>query len=537
MVKEAHRIHELYKLTDSEIQQAFSGVHSTLPEWRADRLEASAYSRLMGCKDVEVLTEAEIEQGLGYNLYSQLYGKTPVTSLLVAGTRQVNLPPAGYGTCLILEYNAQGRLLNSHVKTSPGAIWLTQHPQCRWVDVYGGSLASLTAPMTQYNTHDGVMVSGEEYGHYFCTTLDQAPTYAWQMADPDVDITLSDTAWHWETLPELFYTANRRADRITFYSTSVYAVDHVLEFTVGSYEEIDGVVSFAPMTLPTAKLILWLNRHRLIEGIDYHVQWPRVVIVNKVYLDTTQTLNTVHVLAFGLLGPSMERHVSQERGFVKNGKISVNGQYDIRDGKVYQVVLDGGVLTDSHVTIHPTENQVTVNLPLPDRDYALPYAIERLPIHLPFLTTQDSLSYREAAYDLDKRISAILTAKLPDSLPLTPLAIPERYNVISPFFCRILMDLRQGQLDISDITDHFAMASVPVSQLETRVAPYTYLLDYDPCRLGIEEGYMMIHPHGLPVAMDVTEKEYVLLIRLNHLYLNNRVETHQTLRIIKEENT
>lgn len=534
LVTEAHRIHELYKLPDDQIRQAFSGVHSTLPEWTADRLEQSAYPTLMGVRAVEHLTAADIERGLGYNLYSRIYGHMPVEAALVAGTHQFTLPPSGWGACLVLEYSSGGVLLGGHVKATSGTLWLAQHAQCRRIEVFEGTVSSLTNPVTRYNVHSGECYDGHEYGYYFCSTRDQLPIYDWSMADPEVDVLADEDGFGWLTLPELFYTAVRSDQVMTFYSTAVYSQDHVLEFTIGAYEQRQNAVSFAPVELPFAKLLVWLNGRRLIEGIDYHVQWPKVVVVNKTYLDTTSPFNTVHVLGFGLLDNTLTRFVSTERGFLKNHRISLNDRFEIRDDKVFDVVLDGKVVSHDRIVFDEKENQGTVLAP-PNLPYATPYVIERLPIRLPFLETTDSLSYRTSAYGLDRRVSDVLTVKVPDTPLSTPVGIPERYNVISPFFCRILMDLRQGQLNISAVADHFAMASVSLSTIETWVAPYTYLLDFDPCRLGIVEGYMMIHPHGLSTPMDVTEKEYVLLIRLNHLYLNNKVEVHQTLRIVQEE--
>ena len=66
------------------------------------------------------------------------------------------------------------------------------------------------------------------------------------------------------------------------------------------------------------------------------------------------------------------------------------------------------------------------------------------------------------------------------------------------------------------------------------VAPYLYLLDYDPINISrdkIDRQYVIIQPHFLQNVVDVNLNRYRFMVRLVELYGQGRVNLSSLLRI------
>lgn len=92
------------------------------------------------------------------------------------------------------------------------------------------------------------------------------------------------------------------------------------------------------MTIPPRRLDVWLNGHPLIEGLDYHVNWPEVVVVNKQYL-TSDENQLIDIRGQGFCAADLKPEPPREFGFVEHGYLSKDRQYNVRDDKVLSVVL------------------------------------------------------------------------------------------------------------------------------------------------------------------------------------------------------
>jgi hypothetical protein len=85
LVQDNNRIFEMYKLDDPRPFRAMSGLDSTVSEWQAANLEASAYAELMRVPYKSVTMEL-VEEAYGYNAMSVLLGNTPQKMSLESGS-------------------------------------------------------------------------------------------------------------------------------------------------------------------------------------------------------------------------------------------------------------------------------------------------------------------------------------------------------------------------------------------------------------------------------------------------------------------
>jgi hypothetical protein len=112
------------------------------------------------------------------------------------------------------------------------------------------------------------------------------------------------------------------------------------------------------------------------------------------------------------------------------------------------------------------------------------------------------------AVEVDKRIEAYLTMHRPQETVPDLSMIPKRWQVYSPFFTKIITDLRDGILWNDEFTRHYGSEYV-----DKVLAPYLPLLQTDLCREdGLhDERYVVIQPHPFD--------DYVKLNAYQHKFL------------------
>jgi hypothetical protein len=269
------------------------------------------------------------------------------------------------------------------------------------------------------------------------------------------------------------------------------------------------------MYIPPGRLDLWLNNRRLVKGLDYYINYPELVIVNKEYLLDGPTQN-VSFRAYGFCNPDMSIRGSKQVGFVENGLLSYNGQYDLRDDKVVQITVDGRSLTRNDVKFPEDGWGVGVSSQYEGR----PYEVSDVVVPIRGVTDYDTYLLRERSVNLDKRVSDYLTTKFPEHVFPDLPAVLEAYKVYSPFLNKLIRDIVRGVFLIPSTiqTDR---------QVMTSVQAYRYLLAYDPCVLGVNDTFVVIHPVATWGTITVKSIQYNFLERVIALLLNGKVDlTH-----------
>ena len=93
----------------------------------------------------------------------------------------------------------------------------------------------------------------------------------------------------------------------------------------------------------------------------------------------------------------------------------------------------------------------------------------------------------------------------------------------------MLYALVRDEIDERAISNHYDDQKV-----RDLVAPYLYLLDYDPINISrdkIDRQYVIIQPHFLQNVVDVNLNRYRFMVRLVELYGQGRVNLSSLLRI------
>lgn len=504
LIYEANRIHELYKLSDTQIVAAMVGLDATLAVWQADSLEQSMYTRVMR-NLLGTITPEESLYAFGYNSVSKQIADSP---LLPEPDGRFILPVGVQDDSTIFEYDAEGKLLG--VYHYSGVTYYPTNPGCVLIEAVTG-LGELNTRIA-YGNAPVPLDPFYEYRVYMCPIIAGVPNKQW------VDITGDFTKYEivnnelrWLIDPAGLYGAVKSNRTFTYYRFQLPYKLRVFKFSID-----DGQIG-TPLTIPPGRLDIWLNGHALIENIDYICHFPEVTIISTKHI--VVGCQTIDVRATGFCNSSLEREISQERGFVRDGFISLNHRFDVRDDKVMRVVVGGLTYHRNEIPFSESRGGLVISVP-----EGTPYSVESdiVPIHnvIPF----QNYPIRDSARLVDKAVSDYLTLKLPETQLPNPVPIPQKYVIYSPLLAKLINDFvrRYRVCPGANITER---------QLAGWLTPYLPLLRFDPAHLGYDDQHLYIKPHCQPNMVTVTQECFAFLEWVNRLYLFNRVQLNHFVRI------
>lgn len=503
---ENNRINELYKLSDDKILQAFVGVNATLKQWQAAELEASAYNKLLGAEYKDV-TLPLVEEAYGYNAMSKVAGDTPqLVNQVGQSLSYVELPVGLQDSSTVYEYDADGWLLGAVAHTG-GKLYEPQHSECKLVEAQYGAGGRV---LNYYRGSEQVQLNPlVKYRFYRTPKIGLLGKRVWEdiTEQPYYEQDSNGLVLWYDT--ENYLYAAIGDDKFLTYGFNLDYANHQLKFSLT--HEVDG--NSEVLEIPPGRLDLWLNGRSLIEGLDYFVKFPQVVICNKSWLNQDGTgVQRVIVRCTGFCNDKLEREDYTDFGFVTHGMLSDDSQFDLRDDQVVRCVVDGSVLHRSALRFAEDTQAVYTTA----REGA-PYLVSKVVVPLPGLVPYETWVRRTESLAIDKSVSGYLTKYLPLPANEAVTVIPKPHWLYSPFLCRILYDLLQGFIVVDSLYR-------PDSQILKELSRYKPLLDFDPCLKAIDNRFVVIHPHDKIEPVQVTIAQYAYLNRVIKLYLKDRLD-------------
>lgn len=521
LVNEDNRVKELYKMSSEEVFAAMVGVDATVPNWKAEHLEASFYTQLMRARVTEVDLDL-VENAYGYNAISKLLADTPQHVHDASGQKVIDVPYGLQARSTAYEYNADGALLGwaGHVQ---GAVYPARDIHCELVEMIAGDVSDRLDE--HYGVETLILDPKANYRMYRCPMVAGVPNEQWEDVTDSAHYAISGGVLSWQLDPLEWYTC-ARSDRTSLgYTLELSMTDGVLDFSLVTRQLRFGVLGNHTMQIPMGELDLWLNGKSLIEGLDYLVKFPKIVVINKEYLVSPQSqTQRVDVRFSGFCNPDFSRDIPDDVGFVLYGQLSHNNRFDIRDDKVMRIVIGGQLYHRSELMFSEDNPAISVL----DSKNGTPYMMRDLVVPMRGYTGQTTYEMREHSQEIDQRISDYLTLKNPMVKPAEPSAIGERYAVYSPFLSKVLRDVRAGVIDNDPLKLHYNDEYVlQVCQ------PYEWLLEFDPTQAAtsLPEQFINIHPHHVPAVLDVDIYHYKFITRVAKLYTHDRVNLSHFLRI------
>jgi hypothetical protein len=520
LLNEANRIKDLYSLPDDLIVKAMIGLDATVPEWQAANLEASAYTKIMGASTRDI-TASLVQTALGYNSMSQLLAPTPQFVKNISGMGIVNIPPNLQYRSTVFEFDFRGNLLGWY-QHSLGALWTTRNPTTSLVQIISGY--GRRQLDEKYGQATGVLDANLDYRMYNCTIVNGLPDNLWRDVTDSGAYVNANGNLTWLTNPTTTYTMVRSNLDFLCYNLNVPIQSGVLQFTLTSDQDRGNGFQNTIMQVQMGELDLWLNGKALVEGVDYLVQFPKVVIINKKYIQPDLANQAITVRFCGHCNTDLSRAVLGDRGFVSHGVLSNNQRYDLRNDKVLHIAVGGGVFDRTELTFAEDHSGINVE-GVPNGS---PYVIRDIVVPMRGTTNAKTYDLRAQALVTDQRVSDYLTAHLPQPSYTEPSPITERYPVYSPFVSALIDDLASKVFVDSRMYSHYNDDDV-----RSMCSYYESLLPFEPTRdpHKVDDNYVMVQAYYKDTVTHLGLFEYRFLARAVSLYLNNAVSLSEFVTV------
>jgi len=525
LVYEENRVRDLYKLDDEDLLQAMLGVNALVDVWKVENLENSAYIGLMS-KNLGAITVDDVQNAYGYNAISVLIADTPQHTQLVSTLQRVQLPSALAMDCTVYEYDADGYMVGHSVHNS-GTSYTCANPTTRLCEAISGAADIGLNSFWNVRTHS--IDPDQNYRFYTCGKIGNILDNVWVDVTGSGQYTIINSVVTWVNNPDTTYTLVRPSKKHIYYELDYFAVDGLITFSLREWRE--DLQTFRTMAVPMGELDLFLNGKSLIEGLDYIVDFPRIVVNNKEYLVNPDTQPQKLGIRFSNFCKSdMTRPNVPDIGFVQYGVLSYNNKYDIRHDKVNRVNIRGALYRWDELNYGEDDFDIHVV----DVMNGSPYSIRDIIVPMnDYLHQADekidpTFALRAKSMAIDKAISDYMTLKIPEKKPQPPSAIPALYQVVSPFFNRIVHDLNSGALWDAKFIEQYS--DVFVRETCQR---YEYLLAWDPVtdKNLLDPNFVVVHPHNTDGYIDMGVYQYKFLTRVALIYGSNRISLSGSIRV------
>ncbi len=503
--------HDLYRLSDEQIIGAMVGANSNVPEWTAAALEESAANRLAAAK-LRNITRDLCTDAYGYNAAARYSADTPQRLELTSGGYRGTLPDLLATLSTVYEYDADGLLLEHH-RNAGYDVYIPRNPEARIIEAIAGEVSDAVKIVD--NAPDFEIEPGSNVGLWIRMVIGEVPTNDYYKAEEGTDYTRDGNKITWTVDRTRRHPTVIYDDFHLFFEVDVKVSEGQIRIPIVARNQ-DG--QQRTLWLPMETVEVWLNNHPLVHGMDYHTRWPEIVVVCKAWMADGDT-NKVSVRCRGVTG---ELRIPKH-GFVSNGLLSNNSQFDCRDDKVIRVVGGGSLLLRDEVVFRE-DNTVGVDI-VQD---GFPYSVDDPTIPLRSLVSGDTYDLRDTARDLDTRVEAYLSNWFPTPPPVNPVPLPYLYHLYSPTLNKILWDYLQGILILREDDPEYRIST---SQLDDIMERYKDLLPFDPAYIGYDKAFVKLHPHVKYETVEINELGFAFLDRVNERYLNGEVQLNQYLII------
>lgn len=547
LLNQKNRIEELYKLPLLEnLSQVMVDTNSLVPEWRADKLEASAYTHLMRADLLQLQIEL-VQEAYGYNAVTEFMAQPIHRIQRIGVVEQVMVPPVcqipdevnSYARRAAFCYDANGQLIN-YFNDSSSDVLITIPQEITGTDtieIFNGEIDDDAGIWVNTDvTHNDI----EQYGYrcYVSPMYAQVPTEQWEdVTNQDIWYTFvpgtpkldAKLLWNWDLLNAAGLVpavkSNAKITMYTYTHSEVTDRDGVLDFVVKARQRWGTDYRYIPQTVPPAQFTVFANGQTLIEDIDYYCDWPNFVVVNLA-INRAPSVEII-VRSYGC-GKPIESvpavpYKARETGFVKNGHLSVDGEYDIHNDKNIKITVAGKFMRRDQVSLSEDEATAPLNLVPDGRPYSISDYI--LPVEN-FTVGKRTNEFYQETYDIDERVSEFITMYVPERNFGIAKIQGHKWEVVSPVLMGLCYAIKNGYAIDANTNDNFSTLEV-----EHWITPWLSIMKYDPAVVGVDSNYIHIAPHPWDYTIEMTQKQYELLEMVIKLKLNSKIDLSRYVTI------
>lgn len=574
------RINDLYLLEyPQDILNAMTGALSSVKEWKASELEKSATNKVLN-GIVQTLTTDTVREALGHHGCSIALSNSPLyMPFITPGEPEFNdiyptppytsglgyqIPPTYVESSTAYEYDIDGLLLRRvGVRNQE---WYQPKEGCvyvEWVLGQSGHLVDyvisktdvklregfgfrvyrakwvidpnidnttkvhneLPISKTNENLYPNPDVGGEIRALTYSETPNDIPPTPPPMPDggrplpPWIDITGTDQyriengyiVWNFDTI--------NNVGMVVFDTDHLYGefplshIDNSLTFAITHEWDVGGPL----LQIEPGQVDIWMNRHPLIGGVDYILNFPNVYIINKMWLVEGEQF--IQWRATGLSESGLVN--TSELGFVAEGVLGHNGRYNLRIDRPTKTILGGRLFLTSSLDwaedINHGENVREWN--------GWPYEVKHIYTANKFVDKEDIYWGYNKSLGLDVTVGSYLTERV-SYKKKDPQEIDymesDKYRLFSPFLSQVVNEIVLGFLILPEPNEE----GIPFSnqQIDDLTREYQWMLDFDPIVLDLDLKYFTVHPYSNLKVPTVTADQLTFITMVNDLYLKSKIK-------------
>lgn len=526
LIQDSNRILDLYRLEDYRILMAMSGVESAVPQWHASTLEAAAYTNVMG-SNLQNITIEKAEDAYGYNTIAKKLADSPLFSTSTTGQYSFDL---GYLCSLgatVYEYDVNGRLQGHWYHDTRDDDYEARSPFTRSIETYVGDLKDRSPSYYGYNN---IPIPNDCSWRLYRCRLDMGhvppiPMNDWVDITDTQDYAVEDKKIVWKSPETDQYLCLRTDEWMLGYDLDVRITQGTIIFPLFEISDRGNGPERGNLDIPFGSLQLFMNGSNLVEGIDYVVNFPYVSI--NCYEFAKQPVMTevqrIHVKMSGFCSQDLKFIPPTERGFVRNGLLSNDGEFHVYRDKITHITVGGSMKSQQQAPLIEEGANWNPRSPLNGR----PYQIDKTITPLRSFTRADTYTLLEESRDISIMTDSYLDIHLPKPTD-EPLSSSEaRWRLVSPFFAHIIDLCDKGSLDWPDWQ---ILSEQEVMEI---CKPFEGLLPYDPV---IEENstprlYVNIFPVWNTQTTIVNVPQYRFLNQVVKLYGRGRISLNNFVKV------
>ena len=339
---------------------------------------------------------------------------------------------------LAYEYDRNGILLGYY--TSNGPKYILHDPKCQFVEFIQGE------PPRYHSLYKSGEVFHFDRRHeakIFTAVFDNSKRISdW------IDNTESPDLIHHKGEIYTIRTENDERTRVVSLVTPVimdldlYTEKSFRPFPLTIKVANGAVISDVPIDYYCDTVEIFMNGYRLLEGIDFQMDYPMIQICNKEFVDQTSVIQKIHVRATGYTDRKAKINEREIAGFINNGALTRNNVYDLRDDKVFSLWIDGRLWDRDEVYFAEEDNSVRVNHVL----NGMPYVMADHIVSLYPVTETPTIDYFNENREKDIRISELFSEVYPEPEIDDFNIINGHHMLFSPLISKVMRDLEQGNI-------------------------------------------------------------------------------------------
>lgn len=509
LVYSAPKMHELYKLPQNVQLNVLLSSGSSITDFRAETLENSDYFKVSGLKDIKNLSADLAVGAMGYNGISYYFAQTPVAPN--AGSGYVQVPVLYQEDSLAFEYNNAGEFTGWF--TTSGPIYPINNNSTTQVEfLYGrvpnnfGRLLSNNETVTLLHSEYRVL-SAYFNGVTRITNWEDITDDPLRCSINGNQLTINE--------PNNYKVKIVYFNQPNVYDLSLPLVGGVLYFPLTIKEDSGTGIQTFPMDVPPSHIEVYLNKRKLVYGLDYFLDFPNISICNKEYINYSVNNQDIHIRMYGLTLDKTKINAHEKTGFVNHGVLLRNNYYDIRDDRIISIYVKGLLQKRSNIIFAEEDNTVRMNNPI----NGYPYVIKEPFIPLKTISGKDTLTIFQQHIEKNKRISDLFNLVFPEPSIDQTNVIEDHYYVFSPLVSKIIYDILDGNISSTLYTTPYNDETI-INLLEQQ--PYKQLLALDPIKHNMPDNLVEIHPHYGNTTINLNIFQYRFIANVIRLITNNQ---------------